>query len=109
MSRITLVLFGAIVLFACNKNKAYVPVCESTVPVTYTSHIKTIIDDNCMNCHDAGSNDGAYNTYNALSGVTSNGTFEQVVLVDKSMPKFSNLEESELNLIKCWVENGYAE
>jgi len=95
-------------LLSCNKDKT-VPTCSTTEDVSYNSHAKAIIDNNCMKCHDAGSDNGEYNTYAGLKTVLDNGKFETEVLVDQSMPRFNDLTQEDLDILQCWLEGGYLE
>lgn len=109
IKNIQLLLALAVLGFAsCNKTEA--PVCDGSSP-TYDANIKSIIDNNCTSCHDAGSGDGDYTTYAAFSSHRSSGKFESSVLVKQDMPESGNnpLSQDQLNLIQCWVENGYPE
>ena len=101
-------LFTIIAFSSCNK--AEIPVCDGGTP-TYDDDIKLIIDNNCVSCHSAGANKGDYTTYSTFSTHRSNGKFESSVLIKQDMPESSSskLSQSELNLIKCWVENGFPE
>lgn len=102
------IILTTMVFIACQKDD-FTPTCNSTEAVTYTNKVKAIIDNNCLGCHGAGSDDGEWNTFAGLSEVLMNGRFETEVLIEQSMPRFGSLEEEELNTIKCWVENGYVE
>jgi hypothetical protein len=98
----------ALLTFSCNKTEPFVPVCDGSTP-TYDADVSLIISSNCLQCHGNGSSNGNFSTYNGLSTVIANGTFEQEVLTDQTMPQTGSLTEAQLNLIKCWVENGFPE
>ena len=111
MKASVLITFSLLVFFAfqsCNKAKLE-PICETTEDVTYDTHVKTIIDNNCMKCHDSGSNNGEFDTYAGLEAVTANGEFEKQVLVDQSMPRFADLTQTDINILQCWFEAGFPE
>jgi len=98
-------LIGLAVLLPMSCNKAsgkLTPKCDGTTP-TYTSTVKTIIDDNCISCH------SAYSSYSGLNSITSNGQFEKHVLTKQDMPDGGSLSQDQLNKLQCWVENGFPE
>lgn len=78
------------------------PKCNGSA-ATYTSNVKTIIDNNCISCH------SSFTTYSGLTSVTSSGDFEKYVMKKQTMPKGSELTQDELNTLQCWVESGYPE
>ena len=97
----------AALTFACSK-PSHTPVCDGSTP-TYDADISLIINDNCLQCHGTGSSNGVYTTYAGLEADLNDGDFEKEVLTKQKMPKNGSLTESQLNLIQCWVENGYPE
>lgn len=109
-----LVLFSTcvviIALSSCKKNSSnnVTPVCDGSSP-TYDVDVETIISGRCIGCHGSGSSNGDMSTYAKLSNYTTNGDFEKEVLTKQSMPTSGPLPESELNMLKCWVENGFPE
>jgi hypothetical protein len=62
-----------------------------------------------MNCHNAGSDNGEFHTYAKLSNITTNGIFENVTLIEKTMPKFGGISKDNQDILKCWIENGFPE
>jgi hypothetical protein len=79
--------------------------------LTYNSGIASIINASCngSSCHGSGSQHGAFTTYAGLQAVISSGIFNNRVVVKQDMPQGSDLTTSQLNKIKCWVDNGYPE
>ncbi len=102
-------LFFATLAFSCKKNSQE-PVCNGQKP-TYDNEIKSILSVSCggSSCHGQGGSEGDFSTYTLLKPVLDNGSFKDVVLVKKTMPKTGSLSQDQLNLLQCWVENGYAE
>ena len=84
--------------------------CDGSTP-TYDTEINVIINQSCAtsNCHTTDYKHGDFTSYENMKEVLDNGKFATKVLDNKSMPKGSSLDESELNLIRCWVDNGYPE
>ena len=98
-----------IVLQSC-KDKKLEPTCNGGTP-TYDNGISEIINAECTNslCHGPGSSQATFTSYAGLSLAISNGNFNKKVLVDQTMPRNSFLTQDQLDLIKCWVDNGYPE
>lgn len=108
----------AMAVFACNKE-------DDSCKTTYSDEVKSIIDNSCAysGCHSGstasawvpeGSKD--YTTYEGMLDNLNNGKFAERVLELKDMPPAPNfipegkpteLTASELDIINCWVENGY--
>ena len=112
-SRVFLLVF-VFVFVGCNKddeNKASGISCDGS-NLTYNAGISAIINPNCnnSNCHNAGSPHGDFTTYGGMQGVISSGAFNNRVLVSQDMPQGSaTLTQSQLNKLKCWVDNGFPE
>ncbi len=98
----TISVLAGILFFSCKKNKAVT--CNGT-DSTYNSNIKDIINNNCTSsgCHPG------YSTYAGIKPILDNGKFNSEVLQSKSMPEGKKLSDSELSVIKCWVDGGYKE
>lgn len=108
----------ATVVFACAKK-------DDSCKTTYSEEVKAIIDNSCAysGCH-SGSTASAwvpasskdYTSYEGMHDNLSNGKFATRTLELKNMPPAANyipegrptaLTEAELNIIQCWMENGY--
>lgn len=112
---------------SCTSDKT--PVIDLTnecldVDASYTLNIKPIIDRGCAlgGCHvTGGDGPGVYTTYENIIPFIEDGSFKRTTLDQKDdpligmPPKWSNngapkeLTEIELELITCWLENGYPE
>lgn len=94
-------LFTTLIVWGCKKDK---PSCDGSDP-NYNEDIRSIINANCAtsNCHPS------YSTYAGLESILDNGDFKKEVLEKQSMPKNKDLSSDQLNLLQCWVENGYKE
>ena len=111
MKKIAFIGLVITLITSCNKKRDFTPVCDGTSP-TYDSFVSLLVASNCSTsgCHGSGSSNGDFTSYTGLSSVTTNGKFEQEVLTNQSMPQGSStLSESDLNKLKCWVENGFPE
>ncbi len=124
---ITISLITAIGLnwLSCSSDKT--PVVDLTnacidVDASYDLNIKPIIDRGCAlgGCHvNGGDGPGIYTNYENIVPFLEDGSFRRTTLEQKDdpligmPPKWSNngapkeLTESELELITCWLENGY--
>jgi mono/diheme cytochrome c family protein len=98
-------LMVAFSLLSCSKPTVE---CDGSSP-TYVTQVKAIFDANCASCHGTGSNKGDFSTYQKPKDVVNNGKFEEEVLVRQSMPRGSKLASSQLNTLKCWLDNGAPE
>ena len=94
-----------LLLFSCSNNDNDVIVVDEP---TYDATIKSIVDNNCMSCHSSSYNP-EIDTYAAIVLKIEDGTFENAVLVEKSMPKNGSLTEAELANIEKWIDNNYPE
>lgn len=113
------VLILPCILFSCEKDEVEEPQtydCTGLTP-TYTAEIKAIIDTNCASsgCHNATSQAGGINlsTYALTSSESNNARFLgsiQHLSAYSSMPRNSaKLNDTAIQLIYCWVENGQPE
>jgi len=98
--------------------------CKDEEPcTTYETDIKPIIDASCAysGCHsgaDAGmfvpADEADYTNYEGIKGSLDDGTFAMEVLDSLTMPPFyapdpnpKMLTQTELDLIDCWIKDGY--
>lgn len=80
-----------------------------TEDVTYTSHIRLIVNTNCAisGCHvTGGQGNGSFETYEGIKAKVDNGALRQRVLVEKSMPPTGSLSDCELDQIEAWIDAG---
>jgi hypothetical protein len=95
-------------LLNCKKVNEYKGLDCSAVNPTYTGAIKAIVDANCTmsGCHNAGSPNGNYTTYEGLLIRVNNGTLSKRVLYTKDMPKGGSLSLEDRKKLKCWIDAG---
>lgn len=93
-----------------------------TIPATYALNVRDIIDNSCAysGCHLDGA-PGNYSTYEGLQGVIASGDFVSRVITQREDPDMgmppsyapsgrqTDLTPEELNIIQCWIENGFPE
>lgn len=106
-----LMMLLSVSIFGCSKEDKKMSVTCDGSNLAYNTGISSIINANCNNssCHGSNSPHGSFTTYSGLQGVISNGAFNSQVIVNQTMPQGSSLTQSELNKLKCWVDNGYPE
>lgn len=87
-------------------------VCNNT-NYTYTSDVKSIIDNNCAkSCHSASNHAGGINlsSYELVKEEALKTRFMMSLKHEGTyapMPKKSpKLSDSTLNILSCWIENG---
>ena len=110
MQKLLLLIFVSLCLQFCG-NDLLEPVCDGTA-TTYDNDISNIINDTCnsASCHGSGASNGEWTSYKNLEAVLNNGDFEKFVLTEQTMPKGTgSLSQDEIDLIQCWMEQGYPE
>lgn len=107
-------LFTLCTLIACDKDDDSDPEMEEldcdTFNDSYTSAIKSIIDQNCATagCHAGGNQLPDFTEY---ANVFAGRTFIKSRVVGKTMPPAGKtpLSQSMIDQIDCWVQNGAPE
>lgn len=104
----TFFAFAIFSLAACKKEKIDETMDCSGLTPGYGSDVVHIINTNCVSsgCHNAGSMNGDYTTYNGLKTIASNGELERRVVTNKTMPPGKQLSLEELKMLKCWINSG---
>jgi len=107
MNKLIFIFTITIVMLSCKKVSL---ICEDA-EYTYDTDVKMIIEQRCNNagCHDAGSINGEFTSYEKLEIFLKNGKFNKHVFVDKDMPKNDTLSFDQKVVLQCWFENGYEE
>ena len=81
--------------------------------ITYNKPVRSIIASHCAvsGCHVSGFQPGDYTTYSGIKEKVDNGKFKLRVLDLKIMPPYSKpkLDDDELQILKCWMEQGALE
>ncbi|WP_299252652.1 cytochrome c [uncultured Aquimarina sp.] len=103
----TLIITLSITLFSCETNvEEDVDIiieeesCDTTI--SFTASIKPIIDSNCITCH-GGSQFPDLRTYD---GINNNSARVRTQVVNRTMPQGGSLSNEDIELIRCWIENG---
>lgn len=75
---------------------------EEPCIASYTDDIQAIIANNCLSCH-SGTQFPDLRTY---QGVSTNAGIVKTQVVNRTMPIGGALTNEEIELIRCWVDNG---
>ena len=123
------VLFGTVSLInqGCNADMLEpLEGCESLAQ-SYEGQVKDIIDQTCAysGCHDGagGIAPGNYRSYEGLRAILQNGTFVERTIDQRENPSLGmppdqtvypesnqdDLSELQLEIITCWIQNGFPE
>lgn len=112
--KITFSLLATAMLFAaCTKENLVTYDCTGLTP-TYTSSIKSIMDNNCAisGCHNASTEANGINlsTFNGVSAAASNNSFLGSIEHSSGynpMPEnAAKLSTTSRQAIYCWIQNG---
>jgi len=101
-----------VLFLSCKKNKQddLNNLDCSKINSSYSSNIKPIIDGNCLSsgCHSSGSTNGDFTTYAGLKAKVDNGSIDNRVIQQRTMPISGSLAMEDLKKIKCWLNSGAA-
>lgn len=117
----TLAFFGILfttLFIACAKDQGKLPVtaaagsaCDT---ITYTKHIKPLIDNTCLSCHGTQPNPGAPVLVTYAQVVANASKIKATTLDANPVPELMPqggppLKQSDKDLISCWLGNGMKE
>lgn len=111
-------LLTGIVLTNCTKDEGKAPVVtpppvELCDTITYTKHIKKLMDDYCVSCHKNSADVGGVGltTYAEVKDRTQAGRMKARVIdgVPTFMPQGGELSTAQKQLITCWIDKGMKE
>lgn len=106
------ILLLIIVLQSCYYDKEeelYGPVLCDIIDVSYATDVEPIINSSCATsgCHVAGgSGPGNFTNFNELEAKVANGSFENRVINQRTMPPGTQLQDCELQILQVWIDNG---
>lgn len=111
----TIAIFGlACMLFACKQKKDEAePVKPSSTStgqeITYSVHIKPIVDSFCMACHNGQTYIIDLSSFDRLKPLAETGMVYDHLFTKKDMPPYGSPRpsEAELKLIKDWLDSGH--
>jgi uncharacterized membrane protein len=111
--------FSILFTISCTKDKIEEQLVVCDEAVTYENEIRSILVNSCAyaGCHDGIARAGNYNVYEGLEFDATNSsgnsiydrTVERTDMPPGNVPlgKPTSLTVEEIELIKCWAENGY--
>lgn len=119
-----LLLLVISLISACTKDEGKLPVVEvktdttktstQTNPcdtITYTKHIKPIVDKTCLSCHGDINPFGGFslNSYDLLKAKGQSGRLAARVIngLPSFMPQGRAMSNDTTALFNCWIKNGY--
>jgi uncharacterized membrane protein len=94
------------------KNNSCIESGCDTTNVKYSTHIKPIIQNACLGCHNGASPGGGINlaTYAGVKAIADNGKFFGSIshlTGYKAMPQNGNkLSDCQINMVKIWINQG---
>lgn len=112
MQKFSFFIIIILVLQSCyndNEEEIYGDLDCNTADVSYTNHVGPIINSSCAttNCHvSGGSGPGDFTNFNELEAKINDGSFENRVIVQKTMPPNSELSDCDLQTIQAWLDAG---
>lgn len=112
MKKSIYILFSAALLTACD-SRTYEEVSENTPiveVVRYNQDVKTIVDNNCISCHSAGS----FKPLASYNDVKSNieGIIDRIQRPNGDpgkMPQGGSLSQTQINIFIKWKADGLIE
>lgn len=77
--------------------------------VSYQQHIQPLMQQYCATagCHVAGNSIPPLTNYDEVAVIAANGTLNQRVLIDRTMPPAGPLSTDARTRIKIWLDAGY--
>lgn len=112
MKKIFFLIVIALTLQSCyndSEEAVYGVVDCDVTDVTFTTDVSPIINSSCATtgCHvSGGSGPGNFNDFNDLSSKIADGSFQNRVLVQMTMPPSVPLQDCELDILQAWIDNG---
>ena len=112
MKKTTIFILFILALYSCyndNEEELYGPVSCDVSNVTYSNQVIAIINSSCATtgCHvTGGTGPGNFMSYNDLKATIDNGTFENRVLIQKTMPPSTPLSDCDLQILQTWLDEG---
>ena len=74
-----------------------------TPDLSFAGSIKPIIDKNCIGCHNGIEQ---FPDLRAHEGLRTNAERVKQQVVSRAMPQGGALSSEEIELIRCWIDNG---
>jgi len=106
---IKLFFYSIIIIFlstSCEYNVEEVSNIDETScdpAISFINDVKPIIDNNCIECHIPGNQFPDLTNYNSIR---NNANSIKIQVTNRTMPIGGSLTNEEIELIKCWIDNG---
>ena len=103
-------LYG-IFLVSCESN-TYNEISAQTVSPTYAANVKPIVTKNCISCHYGTNQFPNLETYSGVKNACLNNNLVCRIESENCgirMPQGGKLPQTDIDLIKLWVTNGFVE
>ena len=101
-----------IVFSASCESNTYNEISTQTVNPTYNANIKPIVTENCTSCHYGTNQFPNLETYDGVKNACLNNNLVCRIESEscgERMPQGGKLPQSDIDLIKLWVANGFIE
>jgi hypothetical protein len=116
MKNILALLIISLFVVSCAYNKDELPQPNSgtsggsgggTAPtITYTSHAKAIIDNNCAGCHNASSPSGGTSLVTYSDCFSKKTRIEARAIIQGTMPTGGPLPQTTKDTLQMWINQG---
>jgi hypothetical protein len=109
--KILLILLCGLSIISCESN-TYNEISAVTVNPTYEANIEHIIHHNCLSCHYGANQYPNLETYDGVKNACTNANLVCRIESEncgERMPLGGTLPQSDIDLIKLWVANGFVE
>lgn len=102
-------VFCALLLFSCSKDKVTPPDTQCNTTISYTNDVLPIIQAKCIGCHAQGNASGGYNfssyasiaaNANAILGSLKASGYQLMPIGGPALP------DSVIQKIDCWIDQG---
>ncbi len=100
------------VFFVSCESSTYSEISTQTINPTYNANIKPIVTNNCISCHYGTNQSPNLESYNGVKNACLNNNLVCRIESEncgERMPQGGKLPQSDIDLIKLWVANGFME
>ena len=106
-----MLICSTLVIVSC-ESTTYNEISEQTAAPTYETNVKHIIEHNCISCHSGSKLYPNLETFEEVKNACTNA--DLVCRIESEscgqrMPLGGRLPQTDIDLIKLWVANGFVE